>query len=104
MPDSHRTRVVIEWGSFDVAHELIQGVVERPLLLSSAGSLRNGRAGLLCERLAAIGVQVQDVVTVATEPTVEMVDRLSAVARARGYDGVVALGGGAVIDSAKAVA
>lgn len=75
--------VVIVTGSHLHGSELIKGLI---------GGLR--------ER----GVEVFVAPPVVQEPTVEMVDELAAFIRVNSADGVVAIGGGSVMDTAKAAA
>lgn len=61
------------------------------------------RHSALLATLAAANIETTRV-TVSGEPTIERADALAAVAREAQCDGVVSIGGGSVIDAAKAVA
>ncbi|KUJ71186.1 iron-containing alcohol dehydrogenase [Thiomicrospira sp. WB1] len=92
----------------DVRHELMklpnkQGW--RSLLILSSGFLtRPGQFGhTLAEQWQADGCRVH-VSAVSGEPSPELVDKLVAEHRAQHPDAVIGLGGGSVLDTAKAVA
>jgi 4-hydroxybutyrate dehydrogenase len=77
--------------------------VERPFLMTDAGLRRIG----VIDRVKAVlgatdAISIYD--EVAENPTVDGVDHAAIVYRRDGCDGVIALGGGSVIDSAKGVA
>jgi alcohol dehydrogenase class IV len=61
------------------------------------------RHATLLAALAAAGIEAT-VVTVSGEPTIERADELTHLAKRAGCNGVVSIGGGSVIDAAKAVA
>lgn len=74
------------------------------LLLTGAGSLaRSGHLARIIDGLAASGVHVHHQ-SVAGEPSPEMVDGVVAEMKSSGVEVVVAVGGGSVIDTGKAVA
>ena len=80
---------------------------ELPALLAACGTralvCTGARADRHAELLARLGLPAA-VFPVAGEPTVDLVRTAVAVARAHGSDVVVAIGGGSVIDTGKAVA
>ncbi len=57
---------------------------------------------VLAERLAAAGLR-SSMFSVAAEPTIHLVDEAAAMARGQGCNVVIAVGGGSVIDTGKAV-
>jgi len=76
----------------------------RLLLVKGGRSLEeNGMLQVILDGLKAEGI-VSDVVSVTSEPEVEMIDGLVKQANEFGAEVVVAIGGGSVIDAAKAVA
>ena len=75
----------------------------RPLLVTDSGLAKCGVFGMVTAALAdAVSYTVFD--AVPENPTYEAVDRATAVYRAEQCDGVVAIGGGSVIDTAKLTA
>jgi alcohol dehydrogenase class IV len=76
---------------------MVAGLGSRVLVCTGADPARHGRL------LAGLGLPAV-VVTVAVEPTVELARAGVAAAREHGADVVAAVGGGSVIDLAKAVA
>ena len=88
--------------------ERLPGLVARrgndALLVTGAGSFRRTpRWPELLAALDALGVRVHDVV-VAGEPSPALVDEAVACHRTAGIDVVVGIGGGSVLDAAKAIA
>jgi alcohol dehydrogenase class IV len=78
--------------------------IERPLVVSDRFLLEQGPAGPLVERLQDGGLQVAVFGDVQPDPTMgNVIDGLAA-ARAHEADGIVAIGGGSPMDTAKAVA
>lgn len=97
---------IIEFGRgrLDDLPDRIVELGRRVLLVTGRRSLEaRGRLGPLLERLAGLGCSVERVV-VEGEPSPELVD--GAVARFRGaeLEVVVGIGGGSVLDAAKAIA
>lgn len=76
--------------------------ITRPLLLSDQGLVRCGAVARARGVLAGVNLVCFD--EVPENPTFDGVDRAASLFRREGCDGVVALGGGSVIDTAKFVA
>jgi 4-hydroxybutyrate dehydrogenase len=97
-------RVHLDFGALRaLTAELAACGITRPLILTDQGLVR---AGIL-ERLRDAVAGKNDIVVfdeVPENPTVAGVERAYEVYRSERCDGVVALGGGSVIDTAKAVA
>lgn len=96
-------RIVFGPGCFARVGELAKGLGPSVLAVVSPSATAGGRLEELTELLEAVDVRV-----VSTpqrgEPTVESVDAAAALARREDSRGVIGLGGGSAIDSAKAVA
>jgi choline dehydrogenase len=94
------TRIVHGAGAIGRLGELVRELgVERPLLVTDPGVVA---AGLAERALASVdGAAVFD--RVRANPDVELVAEASAAYREEGSDGLVALGGGSSMDTAKAV-
>jgi 4-hydroxybutyrate dehydrogenase len=88
----------------ELPNELSALGVSRPLLVTDAGLVKCGVFGMVTAKLgtAAINYAVFD--AVPENPTYEGVDRAATACRAQQCDGVVAVGGGSVIDTAKLTA
>jgi alcohol dehydrogenase class IV len=87
----------------ELPNELTALGVLRPLLVTDSGLVKCGVLGMVTATLAdAVSYTVFD--SVHENPTYEAVDRAAAVYRAERCDGVVAVGGGSVIDTAKLTA
>lgn len=96
-------RIHFGFGAIDVLSEqLSQAGITRPLFVSDR---RLVKLGLLTTVRAAFTAKTEPACfdEVPENPTIEGVDRAYAIYRASGCDGVVAVGGGSVIDTAKAV-
>jgi len=97
-------RVHLDFGAVRaLASELVACGISRPLLLTDQGLVK---CGMLARVLDAVPGRNNIVVfdEVPENPTVAGVERAIGVYRRERCDGVVALGGGSVIDTAKAVA
>ena len=90
--------------SDDLAEHIARIGVERPLVVSDRFLLEKGPAGPLVERLQAAGPAVAVFGDVQPDPTLENVNNARAALRDHGADGVVAIGGGSPMDTAKAAA
>jgi alcohol dehydrogenase class IV len=87
----------------ELPSELMALGLSRPLLVTDRGLVKCGVFGTITAALAdAVSYTVFD--AVPENPTYEAVDRAAAVCRAEQCDGVVAIGGGSVIDTAKLTA
>ena len=97
-------RVHLDFGAIKaLSTELAALGITRPLLLTDQGLVR---CGVLARVRDAVHGK-NDVVVfdeVPENPTIDGVNRAIAIYRAENCDGVIALGGGSVIDTAKAVA
>ena len=86
-----------------LANRLISAGRSRVLILTGRSSFRDTDGwATLTGRLRAAGVTLDDHI-VTGEPTVETVDAIAAEWREKAPDAVVAVGGGSVIDTGKAV-
>ena len=91
-------------GTFDDIPEVLAGYGTRALLVTGARSLqRTPRWQHLLDALAAAGIDWRQV-TVDGEPSPELVDDAVREHRAAGVDVVAGIGGGSVLDAAKAIA
>jgi alcohol dehydrogenase len=88
----------------NLAAELRQAQVARPLLLTDAGVLQAGLVDIVLEALADSGITLGALFSdTPLESAVGAVNDLAGLYRAKGCDGLIALGGGSVIDTAKGV-
>jgi len=94
------TQIVFGSGALSQLSALAKGLGQRACLVLGAGERQRARAE---ELLEAAGISAQ-LGRIGGEPTVEDVVALVHAARAAGCDLVVGIGGGSVIDAAKAVA
>ena len=96
--------VVFGEGAVERLGEFAARLGRRAWLVTGAGSLeRAGVVGSVVESLSSAGVSVGRQ-TVSAEPDTRVVDGGARAAREAGCDLVVGLGGGSVLDTAKAVA
>jgi alcohol dehydrogenase class IV len=99
---SYLSRVQFDFGALGLLpQELALLGVKRPLLVTDPGVRA---AGLVDRTLAALGAEPPLFAETPSDPTEVAAEAALEVYRARGCDGVVALGGGSSIDLAKAVA
>jgi alcohol dehydrogenase class IV len=86
----------------EVAYDLKRLGVRRPLLITDRGLMRTGLPDRVCRvmRDADLAADLYDDVHV--EPTDASWEAIATFVQGRDYDGFVAVGGGSVIDSAKA--
>jgi alcohol dehydrogenase class IV len=90
--------------SADLAEHVARIGIERPLVVSDRFLLEKGPAGPLVERLQATGAAVAVFGDVQPDPTLANVNGALAALRDHEADGVVAIGGGSPMDTAKAAA
>ena len=97
-------RVHFDYGAVDaLADELAALGITRPLFITDQGLVRCGVFAQARRALPA-GNDVALFDAVPENPTIAGVERAIAIYRAEGCNGVVAVGGGSVIDTGKAVA
>ena len=98
-------RISFGAGGFGRVPEIVAGHGHRALLVTGGRSLAaSGRRQTLLAELAAAGVTVVGEVAVADEPSPAVVDAAVAAHRDAGVDVVLGVGGGSVLDAAKAIA
>ncbi len=98
-------RITFGAGSFARVPGIVAGHGRRALLVTGGRSLAaSGRRDRLIAGLADSGVTVVGEVAVTDEPSPEVVDAAVAAHRDAAVDVVLGVGGGAVLDAAKAVA
>ena len=90
--------------SEDLADHVARIGIERPLVVSDRFLLDEGPAGPLVERLQAAGPAVAVFGDVQPDPTLANVEGALQALRDHEADGVVAIGGGSPMDTAKAAA
>ena len=90
--------------SDDLAEHVARIGIERPLVVSDRFLLDKGPAGPLVERLKAGGASVAVFGEVQPDPTLDNVEGALQALRDHEADGVVAIGGGSPMDTAKAAA
>jgi alcohol dehydrogenase len=88
--------------SEELADHVARIGVERPLVVSDRFLLDKGPAGPLVERLRDAGLAIEVFGDVQPDPTLDNVNGALEALRAHGADGVVAIGGGSPMDTAKA--
>jgi alcohol dehydrogenase len=97
-----RTQLVSGVGCVERVGQLARVMgANRVLLVTDAGIVAAGHAGRVQRNLEAAGVQVTLFDRAKENPTTKCVDDCVAVARAAGIDGLVGLGGGSSMDTAK---
>jgi alcohol dehydrogenase class IV len=98
-------RIVFGEGSFSRVPAIVAGHGRRVLLVTGERSLAaSGRRETLLDGLAAAGVGIAGAVVVTDEPSPAVVDEAVAAHRGSGVEVVLGVGGGSVLDAAKAVA
>ena len=98
-------RITFGAGTFAHVPGIVAGHGSRVLLVTGGRSLAaSGRRDALLAGLAAAGVGVVGEVSVTDEPSPAVVDGGVATHRAAGADVVLGIGGGSVLDAAKAIA
>lgn len=96
-------RIVFGSGRLREIGALSQGMGRRFFLVSARSMVRNGTAKRVEEILKEKGMESVLYDGVDEEPSPRIVDKATDIARSNGCDAVIALGGGSVIDTGKAV-
>src|SRR5688572_4345037 len=97
-------RIILGPGTSAELPSLLRGIGQRALLVVSAGAARRGgAAALLADQLLTDRIAVAQV-GASGEPESGAVENAAQLAKESGCDCVVAIGGGSVIDTAKAAA
>jgi len=86
----------------EVGYDLKRLGVKRPLLITDRGLVRTGLADRVCHVLCEADLAADLYDDVHVEPTDVSWEAIAEYVQGRDYDGFVAVGGGSVIDSAKA--
>jgi alcohol dehydrogenase class IV len=98
------TEVVVEPGSIaDLYNYLNPFTAERAMLLYDAGIRRTRWPGIVIEQLNKAGIAVVEFDGIQPNPRLDTVDQAAQIARRADVDLIVGLGGGSVLDAAKAV-
>ena len=100
------TKYVFGAGAEDrIGGDLVERDLKRVLLVYGKGSaVRSGLVDRVKESLSEAGVEVCELAGVRPNPEVGLVREGIGIAREQKVDGVVAIGGGSVIDCSKAIA
>jgi alcohol dehydrogenase class IV len=86
----------------EVGYDLKRLGVKRPLLITDRGLMQTGLPDRVCRVLREADVAADLYDDVHVEPTDASWEAIASFVQGRDYDGFVAVGGGSVIDSAKA--
>ena len=98
-------RVVCQSGGLSQLGALMQGLaVRRTLIVCDPGIAACGFAAEAAASLTAAGIAADIFAKVEADPPIAVVDAAVAAARSFGADGIVGLGGGSSLDTAKVVA
>jgi alcohol dehydrogenase class IV len=98
-------RIAFGPGTLGSVPAIVAANGRRALLVTGARSLASGgRRDALLAGLAAAGVAVTGEAVVVDEPSPSLVDGIASAHRGAGVDVVLGIGGGSVLDAAKAVA
>lgn len=98
-------RITFGTGTLARLPAIVRGHGSRALLVTGGGSLAaSGRLAAVTAGLEAAGVTVTGTVAVLDEPSPDVVDGALARYREAAVDVVVGIGGGSVLDAAKAIA
>ena len=108
MPDSVQLRlpsnIVIRGGCSESLGEVTRGIgLARVLLVTDPYMFDEGPVKRLVQRLEAAGVDTAVYIGVQPDPTDKNVEEVLSILREHAADGVVTVGGGSPIDTAKAV-
>ena len=87
-----------------VAEVLVDLGCSRPLIITDNMMVKLGYVGKIQDILKGSGIEADVFSDTVPEPTVSSIQAGVQAATARDYDGIIALGGGSAIDSAKAIA
>ena len=99
------TRYVFGHGEYRNIGALLAPIARKVLLHYGGGSVkRSGLYDAVVESLTAAGISFCELGGVKPNPSVSLVQKGIQLARAEGVEAVLAVGGGSVIDSAKAIA
>ncbi len=101
----NQTRYVFGKGEYKNIGTLLKGKADKLLLHYGGGSIK--RSGLyteVVEALSAAGIPFVELNGVKPNPSLSLVRKGIEICRSEGVDCVLAVGGGSVIDSAKAIA
>ncbi len=96
--------IVFRSGSTKDLGDLVKGRFRRPILLTDKGLIDAGLVEPAIQSLEAAGVSILLFDDVAADPPAEKVKQAVNAARAHRADGVIGLGGGSSMDTAKVVA
>lgn len=99
------TRYVFGHGEYRNVGSLLAPIARKVLLHYGGGSVkRSGLYDAVVESLTAAGIRFCELGGVKPNPSVSLVQKGIQLSRAEGVEAVLAVGGGSVIDSAKAIA
>lgn len=97
-------KILFKKGAVKELAKSIEGLGTRFLIVSDPVFKNSKHLEVIVDQVKSINGKVTIFSDVFGEPTVELVDEIHEIAKAANCDAVIALGGGSVIDSAKAVA
>lgn len=101
----NQTRYVFGHGEYRNIGNLLKGKTEKLLLHYGGGSIkRSGLYESVVNALTTAGISFVELGGVKPNPEIDLVRRGVALCREEGVDYILAVGGGSVIDSAKAIA
>ncbi|OCC15694.1 NADH-dependent butanol dehydrogenase [Dissulfuribacter thermophilus] len=99
------TKIIFGGGEVTKIGDVLKGTVETVLLVMGSGSARHtGAFQKVKDSLESSGVRFEILEGVKSNPLLSKVREGIKIAREKKLDGVLALGGGSVMDSAKAIA